>query len=94
MSWAAVAAAVIVAGVSAAATTTVAIETQKREEKAQLKAQQDAQEEARKQAYMERKAQEFAAAEGKGVGTQGTVNLQVDKNVGDGTYKDTRSGVL
>lgn len=94
MSFAAIAAAVVVAGVAAGVNYAVAQEQQDRQEKASQEAARRALEDSNKQAYLARKAQQFADTEGQGVGTQGTVNLQVDKNVGDGTYKDTRSGLL
>ena len=87
-------AAVAVVGISAGVNYAVASEQQDRAEKAQREAQQKALEDSNRQAYLSRKAQEFAETEGKGIGAQGTVNLQVDKNIGDGTYKDTRSGLL
>lgn len=93
MSWAAVVAGVV-AVAAAGVNYAVQSEQQDRAEKAQQEAQRRALEDSNKQAYLARKAQQFAETEGKGVGTQGTVNLQVDKNVGDGTYKDTRSGLL
>jgi Na+-translocating ferredoxin:NAD+ oxidoreductase RnfG subunit len=94
MSFAAVAVAVVGAAISTGINFAISSEQQDRQERAAQEAQRKALEDSRRQEYLARKAQQFADEEGKGIGTQGIVNLQVDKNVGDGTYKDTRSGLL
>jgi len=90
MSWLAIGAAVVTAAVSAT-TTMIAQDKQKTAaEEAQKKATQD--ENLRN--YNSKKAASFAQTEGQGQGSIGTVNLQVDKNVGTGIVSDTKGLTL
>jgi len=67
---------------------------QKKQKHAQEEAARAAQIAQNKQELQARKAEQFSITEGLGQGSQGQVNLQVDKNTGDGTVKDTKGLTL
>ena len=90
MSFLAIGAAVATAAISYV-TTEMAQDKQK---KAAEEGQRKATEEANLREFNARKAQTFASTEGQGQGSQGQVNLQVDKNVGTGTVNDTKGLTL
>ena len=90
MSYLAVGAAVVAAGISAATTIVV----QDKQQKAAAAANKQATQDENVRDYNAKKAATFAQTEGQGQGSTGTVNLQVDKNVGTGTINDTKGLTL
>lgn len=94
MTMAAVAAAVVGAGIAAGLGYVVTEEQNKRKEKMASLAQQKAMEDDRKQAFLQRKQQAFEETQGQGLGTQGQVSLTVDKNIGDGKITDSVRNVV
>ena len=83
---------------AAVVSTAVGIVTSEMAQNKQKKAAEEGQQQATVDANLRelnaRKAQTFASTEGQGQGSQGQVNLQVDKNVGTGTINDTKGLTL